>query len=115
MFLLHGVNEELERSHKKRDHIQKPWRRFGVKHREAGSEGTSPRVCIMDRPGGWMRFGVLDLTGQWAGYPREQVDPIYVQCIKYLTFLRRLGSKDVGRKGVGFSFTKMADLIWDQI
>lgn len=35
MFLLHGVNEGLERSHKKRDHIQKPWRRFGGKHREA--------------------------------------------------------------------------------
>lgn len=52
MFLLHGVNEGLERSHKKRDHIQKPWRRFGGKHREAGSEGTSPRVCIMNRPGG---------------------------------------------------------------
>lgn len=65
---------------------------------------------------GWMRFGVLDLTGQRAGYPREQIDPTGdVQCIKYLTLLKRPGRKDVGRKGVRFSFTKMADLIWDQI
>lgn len=63
-----------------------------------------------------MRFGVLDLIGQWAGYPREQIDPTGdVQCIKYLTLLKRPGRKDVGRKGVGFSFTKMADLIRDQI